>query len=92
MERTSDHRVHFYSDSALGILALIYLVFAIVGFLLIPGLLLFLYPMDRVKMAMTTSGFVVAFAVFLSSLHDIGEYEVFIGTATYVAKPVVMNY
>lgn len=62
------------------------MVFTLVGFLLVPVLLLFLLEMTRGKMAMIASVAVVSFAIFLSALPGVGEYEFFVGTATYVLR------
>jgi hypothetical protein len=76
--------VNYYSDGWLELGARLLLVSALVGFLLVPVLLLFLLEMNRGKMALIASSAMVSFAFFLSALPGVGEYELFVGTATYV--------
>jgi hypothetical protein len=83
-DKTSDPRVNYYSDGWLELGARLLLVSALVGFLLVPVLLLFLLEMNRGKMALIASSAMVSFAIFLSALPGVGEYELFVGTATYV--------
>ena len=80
--------MNYYSDRALGYGGRFLLVLALVAFLLIPVLLLFLLEMNRGKMAMIASVAIVSFALFLSALPRVGEYEFFVGTATYVLRPL----
>ena len=82
--KSSEDRVNYYSNRALEYGGRFLLVLALVAFLLIPVLLLFLLEMNRGKMAMIASAAVVSFALFLSALPGVGEYEFFVGTATYV--------
>jgi hypothetical protein len=87
-EKSSEDRVKYYSDKNLGYGGRIFLVLALVAFLLIPVLLLFLLEMNRGKMAMIASVAIVSFALFLSALPGVGEYEFFVGTATYALRPL----
>jgi len=83
--KSSEDRVNYYSNRALEYGGRFLLVLALVAFLLIPVLLLFLLEMNRGKMAMIASVAIVSFALFLSALPRVGEYEFFVGTATYGA-------
>jgi len=83
-ERNSNGRVNYYSDRMLGHGGRLLLVLTLVAFLLVPVLLLFLLEMTRGKMAMIASIAIVSFSLFLSALPGVGEYEFFVGTATYV--------
>jgi hypothetical protein len=87
-EKNSDGRVNYYSDTILGHGSRLLLVLTLVAFLLVPVLLLFLLEMTRGKMAMIASIAIVSFSLFLSALPGVGEYEFFVGTATYVLSAV----
>jgi hypothetical protein len=84
--------VNYYSADWLGRGVRLLLVSALVAFLLVPVLLLFLLEMSRAKMAMIASSAIVSFAIFLSALPGVGEYEFFVGTATYVFEDDVIPY
>jgi hypothetical protein len=84
--------VNYYSDGWLEFGARLLMVSALIGFLLLPVLLLFLLEMNRGKMALIASIAIVSFSIFLSALPGVGEYEFFVGTATYVFEGNEMLY
>jgi hypothetical protein len=71
-----------YSQTALDIVTLVTSVSICVGALLIPVYILFLVPMSRPMMAVTTSVCIIPFACLLSLVTDNDPYQVFVGTAT----------
>jgi hypothetical protein len=54
------------------------------GVLLVPVFLLFLLPMSRLLMALTSAGFILLSILILSIVTEGRVYEVFVGTATWV--------
>lgn len=82
---TSDTNVVYYSETQLSTLAGYLLITTAVGSLLVPVHLLFLIPMSRVLMSVTTSIFIVAFTMLLYKATGGNVYRVFVGTATYGA-------
>lgn len=79
---TPDPRVTKFSDAGMGTAGRALLVSTVIGILLVPVFLLFLVPMSRLLMAVTSAGFILLFALIMSVVTDGKVYEVFVGTAT----------
>jgi hypothetical protein len=82
---TSDTSITFYSPLLLRRLGQLLLVSTLMGVLLIPVFLLFLVPMSRLNMAVTSSSFIFLFILIMSIIAEGRIYEIFVGTATYAA-------
>ncbi|KAH8779613.1 hypothetical protein BGZ57DRAFT_889339 [Hyaloscypha finlandica] len=61
------------------------MVSTIMGILLSPVYLLFLVPMSHLMMAITSTSFIILFAIIMTVVAEGRIYEVFVGTATYAA-------
>ena len=78
-----DQMGRYYDKPSVSNLARVISVCLVVGILLAPVLLLFLVPMARGLMVLTTSTFLIYFAAVLSFMTTTFEV-LFVGTATWV--------
>jgi len=85
MKPTDDPRVTVFSPTRMARLGRALLVSTIMGVLLVPVFLLFLVPMSRLLMVLTSTGFILLFVLIMSAVTEGRVYEVFVGTASYGA-------
>ncbi len=86
MKPTADPRITKFSSTRMGGLGRALLVSTIMGILITPVFLLFLLPMSRLLMAVTSTGFIFIFAWIMCAVTEGRVYEVFVGTATQVFR------
>jgi hypothetical protein len=79
---TLDQSVFYYSPSRLGGVVQVLMVSTVMGILLIPVYLLFLVPMSHLMMAITSTAFIILFAIIMTVVAEGRIYEIFVGTAT----------
>ncbi|KAH8799915.1 hypothetical protein F5882DRAFT_514544 [Hyaloscypha sp. PMI_1271] len=82
---TLDQSVSYYSPSRLRGVVQVLMVSTVMGILLIPVYLLFLVPMSHLMMAITSTAFIILFAIIMTVVAEGRIYEIFVGTATYAA-------